>query len=175
MKKSSNDFCNVHLTLHEGNQLHRSFPSDITIGEMCKAFYLLIGESNYNYLFCKNRFKIEPNDKRKLKEFGHSLLIEERGKGGTIGGYFNVLGKQINFTINSNEKHFTKHNNIIGMLNKIEDIKIYSELIVGRSVKKKIGEIEIKRDEDKRLSSLLSLGITKDFECQIEFEEKFRV
>ena len=177
MKKSSNDFRNVILNLYYGNILHRSFPSDITFGEMCKAFYLILGSSNYEYLFLKydEGFRIDPNDKRKLKEFGHSLLIEERGKGGTIGGYFNVLGKQINFTINSNEKHFTKHNNIIGMLNKIEDIKIYSELIVGRSVKKKIGEIEIKRDEDKRLSSLLSLGITKDFECQIEFEEKFRV
>jgi len=176
MKKSSNDFCNVDLTLYEGNKLHRSFPSDITIGEMCKAFYLIIGASNYEYLFLKYRndgFRIYPNDKTKLKEFGHSLSIEERGKGVIIGTQIYVLGKKLNFVINSNDKHFTKHNYRIGILNKIEDIIIYSETIGLRRVKKiKIGEIEIKRDEDKRLSSLISLGIVKDFECQIEFEEK---
>jgi len=177
MKKSSNDFCNVDLTLYEGNKLYRTFPSDITIGEICKAFYLLIGANNYEYLFLKygDGFRIDPNDKRKLKEFCHSLSIEERDKGG-VGYHINVLGKQLNFVINSNEEHFTRYNYRIGMLNKIEDIIIYSEPIAGRRVKKiKIGEIEIKRDEDKRLSSLLSLGITKDFECQIEFGEKFIV
>ena len=170
MKKSSNDFRNVILNLYYGNILHRSFPSDITFGEMCKAFYLILGSSNYEYLFLKydEGFRIDPNDKRKLKEFVKSLSLEERGKGGIITAHIKVLGKQINFTINSNS-----YNYIIGILNKIEDIIIYYEPIEERKVKSiKIGEIEIKRDEDKRLCSLLSLGITKDFKCQIEFEER---
>jgi len=37
-------------------------------------------------------------------------------------------------------------------------------------LKKIIGEIEIKKDEEKRFCSLLSLGITKDFDCFVEFE-----
>ncbi len=60
---------------------------------------------------------------------------------------------------------------VIWVLNQIEDIIKYSELIEGRLVKKIIiGEIEIKKDEEKRFSSLLSLGITKDFGFFVEFE-----
>jgi hypothetical protein len=70
----------------------------------------------------------------------------------------------------------SSHYYIIGILNKIEDIMIYSEPIVGRRVEKiNIGEIEIKKAEDKKLFSLLSLGITKDFDCQIEFGENFNL
>ena len=88
-----------------------------------------------------------------------------------INGQINVLGKKLNFKIYSDGKLL--HNYIIGILNKIEDIMIYYEPIAGKRIKKiKIGAIEIKKNEDKRLCSLLSLGITKDFECQIEFGEK---
>ena len=53
---------------------------------------------------------------------------------------------------------------------------IYFEPIVERRVEKiNIGEIEIKKAEDKKLFSLLSLGITKDFDCQIEFGENFNL
>jgi hypothetical protein len=174
-KKSSNHFTYVTLALYDGEKLNRSFPSDITIGEMCKALYLILGSVNYVYLCFKkgiSEFKIGSNDERKLKEFGHILSLEERNHEICIGTHISILGKQINFIINSNVKLFTSHQMKIGILNKIEDIMIYSELIAGKRIKKvKIGEIEIKRDEDKRLYSLLSLGITKDFNCQIEFGE----
>ena len=172
MKKSSNDFCTVHLPLSNGKSLLKSFPSDITIGEMCKSFYLILGASNYdNIRYHQNIIKL--NDKRKLKEFPELLSIEIsmhhlNGLG------INVLGKQINITIYSNETTLTNHHYKIGILNNIEDIMKYTEPIAGRIVKKiKIGEKIIKKNEKKRLSSLLSLGITKDFDCQIEFEEKY--
>ena len=176
--KSSNDFKNVTLTLYEGNKLYRAFPSDITIGEMGIAFHLMLGSSNYEYLFFNygDGFIIDQNDKRKLKEFGGTLFLEEKGKGKIIGTYIKVLGKQINFTIYSNDKSLSPHYYRIGILNKIEDIMIYFEPIVERRVEKiNIGEIEIKKAEDKKLFSLLSLGITKDFDCQIEFGENFNL
>ena len=132
--------------------------------------------SNYEYLFFNygDGFIIDQNDKRKLKEFGGTLFLEEKGKGKIIGTYIKVLGKQINFTIYSNDKSLSPHYYRIGILNKIEDIMIYSERIVRKRIKKiKIGKIEIKKDEDKRLYSLLSLGIIKDFDCHIEFGEEF--
>jgi len=176
-KKCSNDFCNIHLTLCNGKQLYRVFPSDITIGEMCKAFYLILGLSKYHFFCFKDSYygyKISVNDQRKLEEFDNQLSIRERGPQINYlkGSYINILGKQINFTIFSDDKKVLSY--IIGILNKIEDIIKYIEPIEGRSAKKiKIGEIEIKKDEDKIFSSLLSLGITKDFDCHIEFDEKF--
>jgi hypothetical protein len=142
---------------------------------MCKAFYLMLGRSNYHFFyFCKSSYgnKISINDQRKLKEFGNQLLIREIGPY-FIGSYIHVLGKQINFTISS-EDNKKVHSYIIGILNKIEDIINYIEPIQGRRAKKiKVGEIVIKKGEDKIFSSLLSLGITKDFDCQIEFLERF--
>jgi hypothetical protein len=174
-KKCSNDFCNIILTLCNGNQFYRDFPSDISIGEMCKALYLMLGRSSYHFFCFKNSFygyKISINDQRKLKEFGNQLLIREIGPY-FIGSYIHVLGKQINFTISS-EDNKKVHSYIIGILNKIEDIINYIEPIQGRRAKKiKVGEIVIKKGEDKIFSSLLSLGITKDFDCQIEFLERF--
>ena len=172
MKKSSNDFCNVHLTLSNGKRLHRTFPNDITIGEMCKAFYLVLGSSKFDF-FLFNGLKINLNDKRKLKEISYDLslnIINHQIK--SLG--IDALGKQISITIYSNEPTLTNHHYRIGILNKIEDIIKYSEPIAGRRIKKiKIGENEIKKDENKRLCSLLSLGLTKDFDCQIEFGEKY--
>ena len=171
MKKSSNAFSHVRLTLSNGKRLYKVFPTDITIGEMCKAFFLMLGSSNYDY-FLYGGLKINLNDKRQLKEFGNFSLeiISTSVKGSEI----NILGKQINIFIYSNEKTMKNHHYPIGILNKIEDIMIYYEPIVGKRIKKiKIGEIEIKKDENKRLCSLLSLGITKDFDCYIEFGEKF--
>jgi hypothetical protein len=170
MKKSSNTFTNVLLTLDTGKRLHKVFPSDITIGEMCKVFSLILGASNGDYfLHCGN--KIHLNDKRKLKEFG-DLSLEFKYICNIKGLVIDVLGKQIKITIYSNEKAIYGFR--IGILNKIEDIMIYYEPIVEQRIKKiKIGEIEIKKDEDKRLCSLLSLGIIKDFDCHIEFGEKF--
>ena len=176
MKKSSNDFSNVSLILYNGEKLFKTFPKDITIGEMCKAFYLILGASNYEYIFLKygNGFRIDPNDKTKLKEFGNFLFLEERGHETIMGTQIEILGKQINFTIYSNDKTMTYNHYIIGILNKIEDIIKYCEPIVGKRIKKiKIGEIEIKKDEDKILCSLLSLGIIKDFDCHIEFEKNY--
>jgi len=173
-KKCSNDFCNIHLTLYDGKQLYRVFPSDITIGEICKAFYLILGLSKYHYFRFKNSYygyKISVNDQKRLKEFGNQLSIMEEGLN-MKGLQIYVLGKQISFTIFSDGKKV--HSCIIGILNKIEDIINYIEPIIGKRAKKlKIGEIEIKKDEDKIFSSLLSLGITKDFDCHIEFDEKF--
>ena len=169
MKKYSNDFFNVNLILYDGRKLNKAFPTDITIGEMCKAFYLILGASNYEYIFLKyrNGFRIDPNNNTKLKEFGNFLSLEERGHEIIIGTQISMLGKQINFTIYSNDKNLTNHQNRIGILNKIEDIMIFYEAISLRRVKKiKIGEIEIKNGEDKRLCSLFSLGIIKDFNCK---------
>ena len=175
-KKCSNNFCNIQLTLYNGQKLFRTFPSDITIGEICKAFYLMLGRSNFHLFYFINSIygsEISINDQRKLKEFGSQLLIRETGHNikGLLGTQIHVLGKQINFTIFSDGKKVLSY--IIGILNNIKDIMKYIEPIKGRMAKKiKIGEIEIKKDENKILSSLLSLGITKDFDCQIEFEEK---
>ena len=171
MKKSLNGFSNVHLILSNGERLTKVFPNDITIGEMCKVFYLILGSNNYDYfLYCG--LKVNLNDKRKLKEFGDlSLKLVNQS---VIGSDINVLGKQIKITIYSNDKNWSNTANRIGILNKIEDIMIYSERIVRKRIKKiKIGKIEIKKDEDKRLYSLLSLGIIKDFDCHIEFGEEF--
>ena len=169
-KKSSNDCRNVQLNLSNGQKLIRVFPSDITIGEIGKAFHLILGSSSYDY-FLFGKYKINLNDIRNLKEFRYySLVISQVIFQEILGTSIHQLGKQLNFKINSDEK--TVHNShfVIGILNKIEDIMIYIEAILRKMVKKiKIGEIEIKKNEDKRLCSLFSLGITKDFDCQIEF------
>ena len=75
------------------------------------AFHLMLGSSNYEYLFFNygDGFIIDQNDKRKLKEFGDTLFLEEKGKGKIIGTHINVLGKQINFTIYSNDKSLSPH------------------------------------------------------------------
>lgn len=170
IKKSSNDVRNVRLNLSNGQKLNRIFPSDITIGEIGKAFHLILGSSSYDY-FLFNKYKINLNDIRNLKEFSYcDLVISQEIFQEILGTSIHQLGKQLNFKINSDEK--TVHNShfVIGILNKIEDIMIYIEAILRKMVKKiKIGEIEIKKNEDKRLCSLFSLGITKDFDCQIEF------
>ena len=170
-KKSSNDFRNLHLKLSNGQNLYKVFPSNITIGEVCKAFHLILGSSYLEYLYLSSSQKINLNDKRYLKDFLNFTTLNRVIFDNIINGQINVLGKKLNFKIYSDGKLL--HNYIIGILNKIEDIMIYYEPIAGKRIKKiKIGAIEIKKNEDKRLCSLLSLGITKDFECQIEFGEK---
>ena len=155
-------------------KLIKFFLSDITIDEIVKVFYLILWLSNYHYFILANDNgkKIGLNDKRKLKEFdNNNILLEERYPD-KIGSHIKNLGKQIKFTSYSNNKKLYSY--VIWVLNKIEDIIKYSEPIEGRLVKRIIiGENEIKKDEEKRLCSLLSLGITKDFDCFVEFEEKF--
>ena len=173
MKKSSNEIYNVSLTFQDGRKFNRIFPSDITIGEMCISFYLIFGLSNNHYFTEHNLhgLRIGLDDKRKLKEFKNPIILEERVPD-IIGLHINILGKQIKFTLYSNLD--TLHQTyIIGILNKIEDIMIYYEKVKGRKIKQiKIEQIEIKNNEEKRLCSLLSLGITNDFDCYIEFGEK---
>jgi len=173
MKKSSNEIYNVSLTFQDGRKFNRIFPSDITIGEMCISFYLIFGLSNNHYFIERNvhGLRIGLDDKRKLKEFKNPIILEERVPD-IIGLHINILGKPIKFTLYSNLD--TLHPTyIIGILNKIEDIMIYYEKVKGRKIKQiKIEQIEIKNNEEKRLCSLLSLGITNDFDCYIEFGEK---
>ena len=171
-KKSSNILCNVFLTLSNGQKFNKVFPNDITIGEASKAFILILGLSIYHYFILPQDFaKIGVNDKRKLKEFDMPIFLEVRTPD-ILGSEIKVLGKQIKFTIHSNDEKFFHSSYVIGILNKIEDIMKYYEPTSGRMLKKiKIGQLEIKREEDKRLCSLLSLGITKDFDCLIEFGE----
>ena len=169
-KKSSNEFGNVSLILQNGKKINKVFPSDITIDEILKAFYLILGLSNYHYFILANDNgkKIGLNDKRKLEEFCNNILLEERYPD-KIGSHIKILGKQIKFISYSNNKKLYSY--VIWVLNKIEDIIKYSEPIEGRLVKRIIiGENEIKKDEEKRLCSSLSLGITKDFDCFVEFE-----
>ena len=171
MKKSLKDAYNVILLLQNGIKFNKVFPSDITIGEVCKAFYLIHGLSNNHYFILDNDMgkRISLKDKRKLKEFCAPIYFEEIYPD-NIGYHIKILGKKINFTLYSNDKKLFSY--VIGLLNKIEDIIKYSEPIEGRLVKKIIiGEIEINKDEEKRLCSLLSLGITKDFDCFVEFGE----
>ena len=118
MKKSSNNFHNVHLSLNNGKRLHKSFPNDITIVEICKTFYLILGSSNNDY-FIYDLNTIDLNDKRKLEEFPNDLsleIIQYHLK--SLG--INALGKQINITIYSNEITFTSHHYRIGILNNIK-------------------------------------------------------
>ena len=68
-KKSSNDFRNLHLKLFNGQNLYKVFPSNITIGEVCKAFHLILGSSCCDYFYLSFSQKINLNDKRYLKDF----------------------------------------------------------------------------------------------------------
>ena len=62
--------------------------------------------SNYHYFILTNdsEKKIGLNDKRKLKEFGNNILLEERYPD-KIGSHIKILGKQIKFISYSNNKN----------------------------------------------------------------------
>jgi len=101
---------------------------------MCKAFYLILGASNYEYLFLKNgvRLAIDSNINIKLKEFGDVLYLEERGKSETMGAYIEVLRKDIKMNSNENSSNKNKYRAVT--LNKIEDIMIYFGAISERKI-----------------------------------------
>jgi len=86
-------------------KLIKFFLSDITIDEIVKAFYLILGLSNYHYFILSNdsEKKIGLNEKRKLKEFGNNILLEERYPD-KIGSHIRILGKQNKFISYSNNK-----------------------------------------------------------------------
>ena len=80
-----------------------------------------------------------------------------------------TFGKEIIAYISYFDKKIQNWIFDIGVLNSINFMISQNESFYHRKVKKlEIGNLVIKRD-DKR--SLLSLGITKDFNCCIDFEK----
>lgn len=141
-------------------------PEDIKISELLKAFYLKNGLENHNCKLVCNGKTLSQNDEAKSKSLLNSRIITIKAL--TMNNAPYTFGKEIIAYISYVDKKVQNWIFDIGLLNSINFMISQNESFYHRKVKKlEIGNLVIKRD-DKR--SLLSLGITKDFNCCIDFE-----
>ena len=137
-------------------------PEDIKISELLKVFYLKNGLENHYCRLVSNATIISQNDETKSNALFSSAIITIKAI--TMNNVPYTFGKLVKVHITYFEKKIQ-----IGVFNSINYIISKNESFYHRKVKKlEIGNLVIKRD-DKR--SLLSLGITKDFNCCIDFEK----
>ena len=142
-------------------------PEDIKISELLKVFYLKNGLENHYCRLVSNATIISQNDETKSNALFSSAIITIKAI--TMNNVPYTFGKLITVYISYFEKKIENWIFDIGVLNSINYIISKNESFYHRKVKKlEIGNLVIKRD-DKR--SLLSLGITKDFNCCIDFEK----
>ena len=157
---------NFAFIFDNGKKQNLALPEDIKISELLKAFYLKNGlENHYCKLVC-NGTTLSQNDETKSNFLFNSNVITIKAI--TMNNVPYIFGKLIIAHISYFEKKVPNWIFDIGVLNSINYIISQNESFYHRKVKKlEIGNLIIKRD-DKR--SLLSLGITKDFNCCIDFE-----
>ena len=166
-KKNSNNKINVIFFLLNGKKINMVFPNDVKISEINISFCMHFGlDINFFNLFY-NGEKLEKNDDRQIKIFtkhNTRFIINENH---SLEFKYYLFGKEISYSVISNDEnaHGTKY--IIGILNSVNDIIIKFESLIRKEVIELIiGGTQISKNEKR---SLLSLGITKDFDCYIGF------
>ena len=144
--------------------IYRTFPYDIKICEIYKSIILELGLDINTYKLKYNEKPLEKNDQREgTFLLGFTIIIYE----------YNIFKKKILF----GKIVIAKINRIgsksIGILNSVNDLK---ELILNElkyHINKKIKNLKIENNviEEGDFRSLLSLGITNDFTCFVEYEK----
>ena len=149
-----------------GKRIHRSFPDDIKIYEIYKSINLELGLDINTYQLFVNGKSLEINNHKDGSIiFDHYIHIYEYNQYNS--SFYSRFGKLVIATIIINKK---KEKISIGILNSVKDlIKEAQYLIAPRKlITIKIGNKKIAKDDT---MSLFSLGIKKDFNFLVEYED----
>ena len=155
---------NYVFVFSDGKKQNLVLPTDIKISQLLKAFYLKNGLEYNSYKLIYNSLTLSPNDEQKFYRIGVSINIFVN----YVTNYPYTFGKIIQVHITYTDKRVEDWIFGIGLLNSINYIISKNESRVKRKVKTlSIKNLIIKRDDQR---TLLSLGITKNFNCLIDFE-----